>query len=268
MQSRSWCFQRYISVLIAVVFVVGLCVIDADAQRRRKRRVRTAPRPVITNPEITPAGSESTGPDGERIISTVDDPSETEAVPQTTGVPRTRGQATTNPQNMQRTINALSSEVNKLNEKLDQMQENDRSHLDMERLTRAEQRAENVRAQLLEVESKLADLQPKLEQIEYGMKPEVIERSAAGFGTVRPEEVRETRRRQLETEKARVQAQIRILESSRTRLEAAITTADGEVDRLRRRLEAREMQEQVAPAAPETRRTENPTPPQLDPDKQ
>ena len=263
MQSRIWRFQGYISFLIAVVFVVGLCVTDADAQRRRKRRVRTAPRPVITNPEIAPAGSESTGPDGERIISTVDDPpTETDPIPQTTGAPKTRGQAPSNPQSMQRTINALSSEVNKLNEKLDQMKETDRSHLDMERLTRAEQRAENVRAQLLEVESKLADLQPRLEQIEYGLKPEVIERSAAGFGTVRPEEVRETRRRQLENEKARVQAQIRILESSRARLEAAIITADGEVDRLRRRLEAREMQEQVAPAVPETRRPENPIPPQ------
>lgn len=263
MQSRFWSFQKYFALFIAVVFLVGLCVTDADAQRRRKRRVRTVPRPVITNPEIAPAGSESIGPDGERIISTADEtPTEGDPIPQTTGAPKTRGQANTNPQSMQRTINVLSSEVNKLNEKLDQMKETDRSHLDMERLTRAEQRAENVRAQLLDVESKLADLQPKLEQIEYGLKPEVIERSAAGFGTVRPEEVRESRRRQLESEKARVQAQIRILESSRTRLEAAIITADGEVDRLRRRLEAREMQEQVAPAVPESRRPENPAPPQ------
>ncbi|HWN09481.1 MAG TPA: hypothetical protein VNO50_09490 [Pyrinomonadaceae bacterium] len=263
MQSRLRHFQKYFALFIAVVFVVGLCVIDADAQRRRKRRVRTTPRPVITNPEIAPAGSESIGPDGERIISTVDDPpADSEAIPQTTGAAKTRAQAPADAQSMRRTINALSSEVNKLNEKLDQMEENDRSHLDMERLTRAEQRAENVRTQLLDVESKLADLQPRLEQIEYGLKPEVIERSAAGFGTVRPEEVRETRRRQLENEKARVQAQIRILESSRTRLEAAITTADAEVDRLRRRLEAREMQEQVAPATPETRRPATPTPPQ------
>ena len=74
---------------------------------------------------------------------------------------------------------------------------------------------------------------------------------AAGFGTVRPEEVRETRRRQLENERSRVLAQIKILETSRTRLEAAITTADAEVDRLRRRLEAREMQEQATPTATE-----------------
>ena len=52
MQSR---FFRYTAFLLAVVFVIGLCLVDADAQRRRRRRVRTTPRPVITNPEIVPA---------------------------------------------------------------------------------------------------------------------------------------------------------------------------------------------------------------------
>ena len=61
------------------------------------------------------------------------------------------------------------------------MKETDRSQLDMERLTRAEQRAESLRTQLVDVESKLADLQPRLDGIEYGLKPENIERSAAGF---------------------------------------------------------------------------------------
>ena len=136
---------------------------------------------------------------------------------------------------MQDTINALSNQVDRLNDKLSQMQENDRSLIDMERLTRAEQRAESLRAQQVDVESKLADLQVKLEQIEYALKPENIER-AAGFGTVHPEEARETRRRQLESEKARTQAQIRILETSRARLETAVNTADAEVDALRRRI--------------------------------
>jgi phage shock protein A len=116
------------------------------------------------------------------------------------------------------------------------MQENDRSLIDMERLTRAEQRAENLRAQLLDAESKLADLQSKLEQVDYGLRPENIER-AAGYGTVHPEEARDARRRQLESEKSRLQAQMRILETSQTRLETSIATADAEVDTLRRRLE-------------------------------
>ena len=260
MQSR---FLRQTALLIAVVFVIGLCLGDADAQRRRKRRARSAPRPVITNPDIAAPGTEtSTGPDGERIISTADEnPADTVQTPESLAAKKRKGTTAEAP-DIQRTINTLSSQVDRLNEKLSQMQETERAQLDMERLTRAEQRAESLRTQLLDVESKLADLQPKLEQIEYSMKPENIERSAAGLGTVRPEEVRETRRRQLESERARVQAQVKILETSRTRLETAINTADTEVDRLRRRLELREMQGEPAPAAAETRRPDSPVPPQ------
>jgi hypothetical protein len=155
---------------------------------------------------------------------------------------------------MQETINALSNQVDRLNDKLTQMQENDRSLIDMERLTRAEQRAESLRLQQVDVESKLADLQAKLEQIEYSLKPENIER-AAGYGTTRPEDARESRRRQLESEKARTQAQIRILETSRVRLETAVATADAEVDTLRQRLELQRAQ-QSAGSPP----TERPAP--------
>jgi len=215
---------------------------------------------VITNPEIAPAGSESTGPDGERIISTADESlPESEPASATTGA-RQRKTTVSEAQAMQQKINALSRQIDRL-EKVGQANDNERAQLEMERLTRAEQRTENLRTQLVDVESKLAELQPKLDEIEYAMKPEVIERSAAGFGTVRPEEVRETRRRQLESSRSGLQRQIKILEASRTRLEAAITTADAEVDRLRRRLEAREMQDQVTPAS-EVRPAENPAPPQ------
>jgi len=109
--------------------------------------------------------------------------------------------------------------------------------LDMERLTRAEQRSESLRAQQLETESKLADFHVQLDQVEYSLKPENIERAMAGYGTTRPEEAREARRRQLEGEKARLAVQIRILETSRTRLETAVANADAEVDMLRRRLQ-------------------------------
>lgn len=258
MQSRLF---RHTAFLLAVVFVLGLCLVDADAQRRRRRRVRTTPRPVITNPEIVPAGSESTGPDGERIISTADESlPESEPTPTTTAA-RQRKATPSEAQDMQQKINALSRQIDRL-EKLGQANDHERAQLEMERLTRAEQRTENLRTQLVDVESKLAELQPRLDEIEYAMKPENIERSAAGFGTVRPEEVRETRRRQLESSRAGLQRQIKILETSRTRLEAAITTADAEVDRLRRRFEAREMQDQVSPAATQVRTPDNPAPPQ------
>lgn len=232
MQSRS---IRYIALLLAVLIGISVCSIETDAQRRRKRRVHRTRRPVITNPVIAPPGSEQDG-GSERIISTADenpaDTNETGTQPKK----KKSGEA-----NMQQTIDALSNQVNRLNDKLSQMQENERSLIDMERLTRAEQRAESIRAQMLDTESKLADLQARMDQVDYSLKPENIDRSIAGYGTVHPEEARDSRRRQLENEKARLQAQITLLENSRTRLQASLSTAEAEVDLLRRRMDQQQL---------------------------
>lgn len=243
-------FIRNGAFLLVAMVILGLFPLEADAQRRRRVR-RT--RPVVTNPQITPPGSESVGPDGEAIISTADEPgSEATTTPQTPEQKKASSE-----REMQRTINALSNQVDRLNNKLSKMEENDRSLLDMERLTRAEQRAENLRMQQVDVESKLADLQARLEQTEWAMKPENIERMNAGYGSVRPEEARETRRRQLEAERNRLLAQIKILETSRARLEQSLITADGEVDSLRTRLEQNRLQENTGVVQPSA----VPTPP-------
>lgn len=226
---------------IASVVLVASCLVEGNAQSRRRRSKR-APKPVITNPAITPADDASGEP---KIISTADETvSEGQGESGSSQAAKSGSKKPlTEQEQMQRTINSLSNQVERLTDKLSQMQEDDKVLLDMERLTRAEQRAENLRTQLVDVESKLADFGAKLEQIEYSLRPESIERYNAGYGSVHPEEAREARRRQLESERARTQAQVRILETSKARLEASLVTADGEVDRLRRRLETREQQE-------------------------
>ena len=75
------------------------------------------------------------------------------------------------------------------------MQEDDRYQLDMERLTRAEQRAEQLRSQLMDVQGKIADFESKLEQIEWALRPENIENSTAGYGSTRPEAARDARKK-------------------------------------------------------------------------
>jgi hypothetical protein len=92
----------------------------------------------------------------------------------------------------------------------------------------AARRAEELRMQLVEVQAKEAALQARRQQLEDDMKPENIERSLAGIGSVHPEELREQRRRQLELEKNGVDAQLQVLAESRANLEAAIVRADGE----------------------------------------
>jgi len=235
MQSRS---IRYFALLLAVLIGLSVCSIETDAQRRRKRRVRRAPRTVVKNPAIALPGSEQDG-GSERIISTADENGNPGATEE--GTQPKKRVARSSDATMQQTIDALSNQVNRLNDRLSQMQENERSLIDMERLTRAEQRAESVRSQMLDTESKLADLQARMDQVDYALKPENIDRSIAGYGTVHPEDARDSRRRQLENEKSRLQAQITLLENSRTRLQASLSTAEAEVDLLRRRLDQQQL---------------------------
>jgi len=83
-------------------------------------------------------------------------------------------------------------------------------------------KVEELRAELNNAQDKVAELKIRLEQLNFDLKPENIERHFNGFGSTRPEELRESRRRQLQTEKDRVAAQLEQLTSSCTRMEAAI----------------------------------------------
>ena len=94
--------------------------------------------------------------------------------------------------------------------------------------TNAQQRAANLRAQLADAQAKQAELENRLQQLNEEIKPDNIERSLAGVGSVHPEELREARRRQLEIEKRGVQSQLDVLPAGRSRLETATAAADAE----------------------------------------
>src|SRR5262249_13995808 len=91
------------------------------------------------------------------------------------------------------------------------------------------------------------DFEAKLEQIEYALRPENIEAATQGYGSTRPEVARETRKKQLESERGRVQAQLKLAETSRSRLEVAVANADAEVDKLRAKLEQSRAQMDAQP---------------------
>src|SRR5215813_5545439 len=255
--------RSYIKLIVAVCLVVSFCLAEGDAQTRRKRRHRratpAAPKPVITNPPIAPAdategtaATSATSGDDVKIISTADsaqDPS------QPTDAKKPKPSASPEQEQMQQTITTLSNQVNKLNDKLSQMQDDDRYQLDMERLTRAEQRAEQLRTQLMDVHAKIADFESRLEQIEFALRPENIESATAGYGSTHPERAREARQKQLEGERSRVQAQLKLAETSKARLEVAVANADAEVDMLRAKLNQRREQMDAQPVeAPRPRK--------------
>jgi hypothetical protein len=86
--------------------------------------------------------------------------------------------------------------------------------------------AEQLRAQLSEVQDREAAAKIRLQELDFELKPENIERYFAGVGSVHPEELRELRRKHLQTEKDRLLAQLEQFAASRARLESAITRAD------------------------------------------
>jgi hypothetical protein len=94
--------------------------------------------------------------------------------------------------------------------------------------TDAAEKADNLRLQLLDVQTKEAELQERVRQLDEAAKPENIEQSLAGVGSTHPEELREQRRRQLQIEKDSLVAQLGHLSKTRASLEAAIATADAD----------------------------------------
>lgn len=88
------------------------------------------------------------------------------------------------------------------------------------------QTAEKLRAQLSELQTREAELQFRLNDLDYQLKPENIERYFAGVGSTKPEELREQRRKQLQIEKNSVVSQLQSIADSKLRVETAITRAD------------------------------------------
>lgn len=245
--------RNYVKILIAACLVVSFCLVEGDAQtRRKKKRTRkaapAAAKPVITNPTIAPPDGTAKAPADNsdvKIISTADQTKEQSSDSLQGWKPKvTTPTAPTedDSDSQSTTIKDLTNQVNRLNNKLSQMQEDDRYQLDMERLTRAEQRAEQLRGQLMDVQGKIADFEARLEQIDYALRPENIEAATQGYGSTRPEVARDTRKRQLESERGRVGAQLKLAETSRSRLEVAVANADAEVDSLRAKMEQRRAQ--------------------------
>ena len=108
--------------------------------------------------------------------------------------------------------------------------------LNLELLARAEQRAEMLRKQLIELIEKETSLRVRQVQIEEDMRPENIERSLNVIGTTRTTELRETRRRVFENERRGVESLLNQTLQSRRQLEEDVKQADVMVSRLRERL--------------------------------
>ena len=226
-------------VALAVLAAALLLPPDVHPQQRR-RTSRRATNPARTQPVPRPAL-----PDEPTVVSTADG-GQTEAQPRrTTAAGRARQNVQAENERLQGTVRELSTQIEQLSGQLNQVKTDQRAIYDLERLTRAEQRAEDLRRQLREISDKEFMLQERLAEIDYESQPDSIQRRAALVGSLNPSAVRDAIGQQLERERARIRKQLELLATSHTRLEASVATADAEVERLRQRVDAADAAQQL-----------------------
>lgn len=221
----------------AILLCVLISVSDAEAQKtRRKKKAKPRAVAVVVQPSpAPPLNSEARYLDGNQIVlgetATVET-SGSEPVPP----PDTLIDNATNPDTRMRELTDRiklleSSQKNNADDK------QKRLLMNLDILTRAESRAESLRKQLFEMIEKQSGVQTRLEQIRNDARPEVIERSTAFMGSLRPEEIREQRRKSLEAERNNLETLMVQIQSSRAALEENVQKADYLVERVRIKLD-------------------------------
>ena len=240
---------RRLGASLLALLLVAVCLPQAlSQQRRRPSRRATTPARQSSEPSPTPSTTPSTS--GEpRLVSTADDDGQDETPRRSTSRTRRAAEPEPTPDPLRSTVTRLSTQVEKLSEDLSQMKTDQRALFDLERLNRAEQRAETLRAQLRDVTDKEFMHQERLAQIEDELDPAAIQRRAALTGSLNPSAVRDSIQRSLERERERTRRQLELVSNSRSRLEGAVSSAEAEVERLRQRLDAND-QPQAGSANP------------------
>jgi hypothetical protein len=219
-----------VAALCAVVLSLVVSVVGVQTQRRR-RPSRRVTNPVSPTYVPAPAPTATPDPSEPRLISSAEDQPQDETRPQPRRTPARPADAK-EPES-RKEMDQLSTQLKQLNKKVDQMEQQRRTDLIQERLTRAEQRVESIQTQMSEVLEKEANLQSRVDQIDEQMRPENLDRQLATVGTFRPDEARESLRRQLDNEKKRVRAQLDVQDARRQQLESSLVTAKQLADRLR-----------------------------------
>jgi len=233
---------KFTGVAAAVILLLGLFILvnPANAQTRKKKTIKkkttaSIPQPVrqSTLPVVISQADQYQNQNQQIITGAIETPTEetqVETLPET--FDEKLNKMTTRMKEMSTRVKTLeSSKQNEYDEK------QRRLLLNLDILTRAEQRAESLRKQLFELVEKENSIKTKLETIDYDIRPEMIERQVAFAGTLRPEELREMRKKNLEAEKRNMENLLIQIQATKTNLEQNVQKADLMVEKLRAVLE-------------------------------
>lgn len=229
--------KRYTLVFIILGLLTVLSV-DAFGQTRRKRK----PRPIVPVPVSSQQIIEQTQPeiigqtDGRQDEAPVTTETETQTAPETSG----------ETENFQGKIDQFNTRIKEMNSRVSSLESARRGDLDekqrklllnLEILSRAEQRSEMLREKLFSLTEKENSIKAELEQVEYDSQDDVINRNLAMVGSMRPEELREQKRRALQNKKTNLNNLLQQIQTNRAGLEENVVKADMLVEKLRQKLE-------------------------------
>lgn len=211
--------------LAGMLLATGVLMsVPVEAQKTRKKTSKVTPR-------VTPTPAEPT------VVSRADDfPIE---ILQGNPLPQQQVDQPLTGQTSDPTIEELRERLARLeaNKKDDPEARQRRLAANLDILTKSEQRSDALRKQLFEMIEKESTIKTRVDQIANEIRPEAIERVTSMTGSLRPEELREQRRRSLEIERQNLQTLLTEVQKNKANLELNLGRADSLVERLRTRLE-------------------------------
>jgi len=217
-------------------FLIGLLLISAaDAQTKKKKKRHVTRRPAAAKAKTTTTSGDA------GVVSLADQyqDSSTQIIdPKAVASPSPETTATL-PDETARKLKDLQTRIKKLEtskpDDYDTKQKRLLTNLDI--LTKAEQRSEDLRKQRFELVEKENSIKLRLAQIDIDSRPEVIERSVATMGSLRPEEMREAKRKSLDAEKQSLLSLLNDVTTTRAAIDQSLLKSDALVDKLREKLE-------------------------------
>jgi hypothetical protein len=137
---------------------------------------------------------------------------------------------------LKRNVQQLSGEVQKLKSKVALLEKDRLATTLQEQLEHEQDRAEKFQLHLIEITEKEAPLLARIDQINQQLKPEAMERTLAGVGSVHPEDLRDETKKAFVNERYRIQMQLDVLRQDRYRTMSSLATTDAAIARIKQKL--------------------------------
>jgi hypothetical protein len=226
------------SVLFVFVLIVDFELTLSVAAQANKKKTRATRKPAAV--KTVPA---TTG--DAQVVSLVDQYQDTSTqIIQPNATPSLADTQTTKlPDETTKRLKDIQSRIKKLenNQSVDKKptyEERQKMLLtNLDILTKAEQRSESLRKQRFDMIDKESSIRSRLDQLDIDIRPESIEKSVAMMGTMRPEEIREAKRKSLDAERRNLQTLLNDVVAARAALDADVLRSDALVEKLRNKLE-------------------------------